>query len=213
MNVTFEGNSSTGKNEWLTPPQILIKLGHFDLDPCSPINRPWNTASHHFTIEDDGLKQQWFGRVFCNPPYDTELITQFIHKCAEHKNALALTFARTDTKLFHNEIFKKADSILFIKGRLKFFHVTGKEGGTAGAPSCLISFNEENSKVLMNCGIEGKFVRISRNASLASKAEHGLDFKLRPDVSPILEKDLVQYGRQNTNTGTGNRNLRKSTKA
>lgn len=165
MNVTFEGNSSTGKNEWLTPPQILTKLGPFDLDPYSPISRPWSTANHHFTIEDNGLKQQWFGRVFCNPPYDTELITQFIHKCAEHKNALALTFARTDTKLFHNEIFKKADSILFIKGRLKFFHVTGEEGGTAGAPSCLISFNEENSKILMNCGIEGKFVRLNRDAS------------------------------------------------
>lgn len=47
MDVTFEGKSSTGKNEWLTPPHILRRLGPFDLAPCAPINRPWNTAEHH----------------------------------------------------------------------------------------------------------------------------------------------------------------------
>ena len=78
MNVTFEGNSATGKNQWLTPPELLAKLGQFDLDPCAPINRPWPTATQHYTIEDDGLKQPWFGRCWVNPPYDTQLIIQFI---------------------------------------------------------------------------------------------------------------------------------------
>ena len=105
MNVTFEGKSSTGKNEWLTPPYLLDRLGEFDLDPCSPVNRPWNTARHHYTVGDDGLRQPWFGRVFCNPPYDTPLIVRFIRKCVEHRNAIALTFARTDTRLFHELIF------------------------------------------------------------------------------------------------------------
>ena len=160
MDVTFEGKSSTGKNEWLTPPHILRRLGPFDLDPCAPINRPWDTAEHHYTIKDDGLKQPWFGRVFCNPPYDTALITQFIKRCVEHKNAIALTFARTDTRLFHDLIFPNADSILFIKGRLSFYHVSGEQGGTAGAPSCLISFDAANTEILKNCGIEGKFIKL-----------------------------------------------------
>ena len=69
MNVTFEGNTSTGKDEWLTPPEIVKSLGEFDLDPCSPIERPWDTAKNHFTINDNGLIQNWFGRVWCNPPY------------------------------------------------------------------------------------------------------------------------------------------------
>lgn len=163
MDITFEGNSSTGKNEWLTPPALIKKLGKFDLDPCSPINRPWNTASQHYTITDDGLKEEWFGRVFCNPPYDTKLIIMFIRKCAAHKNVIALTFARTDTKLFHEEIFKKADSILFIKGRIRFYHVTGEQGGTAGAPSCLISFNKENTEILKKCDIEGKFIDLQND--------------------------------------------------
>lgn len=158
MDVTFEGNSTIGKNQWLTPPELLAKLGSFDLDPCAPVNRPWPTATHHYTIEDDGLKQPWFERVWCNPPYDTKLIVKFIERCVEHGNVIALTFARTETKLFQELIFKKAHSILFIKGRLSFHHVTGERGGTAGAPSCLIAFDEANGEVLRNCGIEGKFI-------------------------------------------------------
>ena len=105
MNVTFEGNTATGKNEWLTPPSILQRLGTFDLDPCAPVNRPWDIAAHHYTVEDDGLRLPWHGRVFCNPPYDKALIAQFIQRCAEHRNAVALTFVRTDTKLFQELIF------------------------------------------------------------------------------------------------------------
>ena len=158
MNITFEGNSYTGKNEWLTPPEVVSALGRFDLDPCSPINRPWATADNHYTVEDDGLKQDWVGRVWCNPPYETRLIVQFIERCIEHKNAIALTFARTETKLFQELIFKHAHSILFIKGRLSFCHVTGDKGGPAGAPSCLISFDEQNTEVLKKCGIAGKLL-------------------------------------------------------
>ena len=57
------------KDEWLTPPAILSHLGEFDLDPCSPITRPWDIAKEHYNINDNGLRKEWFGRVFCNPPY------------------------------------------------------------------------------------------------------------------------------------------------
>ncbi|MFR9597425.1 MAG: DNA N-6-adenine-methyltransferase [Rikenellaceae bacterium] len=158
MDVTFEGDSRKGTNQWLTPRYILEALGHFDLDPCSPINRPWNTANTHYSIIEDGLKQPWYGRCYVNPPYETHLITKFIEKCIEHKNCIALTFARTETKLFQELIFPNAHSILFIKGRLSFYHVTGEKGGPAGAPSCLISFDEQNTEVLKNCGIAGKLL-------------------------------------------------------
>ena len=120
---------------------------------------PMGYGATSLSIEDDGLQQPWFGRVFCNPPYDTALIVRFIRRCVEHRNAVALTFARTDTRLFHELIFPNADSILFIKGRLSFYHVTGEQGGTAGAPSCLIAFNKENTAVLETCGIDGKLVK------------------------------------------------------
>jgi hypothetical protein len=58
---------------WLTPPYILDALGPFDLDPCSPVGRPWDTAAKHYTIEDDGLAQEWAGRVWLNPPYGPKM--------------------------------------------------------------------------------------------------------------------------------------------
>ena len=48
-------------DEWLTPPDIIRQLGPFDLDPCASIVRPWDTANKHFTINDNGLLQNWGG--------------------------------------------------------------------------------------------------------------------------------------------------------
>ena len=91
----YEGRT----DEWLTPPEILKAIGEFDLDPCSPINRPWNTAKKHYTVEDNGLIQEWIGRVFLNPPYGPET-GKWLQKLAEHGNGIALIFARTETDMF-----------------------------------------------------------------------------------------------------------------
>ena len=157
MNVTHEGKTSTGKDEWLTPPEIIRSLGTFDLDPCSPVNRIWNTAKHHYTVYDNGLMQNWFGRVWCNPPYG-KYTEDFLQKAAMHKNCTALTFARTDTNMFFRCVWNKATAILFIKGRLKFYHATGEQGGTAGAPSVLIAYDQNNAEILKNSNIKGRFI-------------------------------------------------------
>lgn len=40
-----------GHDEWLTPPEILRALGEFDLDPCAPVVRLWETAAR-LALED-----------------------------------------------------------------------------------------------------------------------------------------------------------------
>ena len=165
MDVTFEtkhGNKA-GKDEWLTPPEIIKALGEFDLDPCSPINRPWETARRHYTIEDDGLTKEWSGRVFCNPPYGDQA-KFWLKKCVEHKNVIALTFARTETKMFFESIWNHAHSVFFFQGRLKFYHVSGTQGDAAGAPSMLISYNKENTEAIRNSGLKGKLVVLSNES-------------------------------------------------
>jgi phage N-6-adenine-methyltransferase len=157
------GNEATvsATDVWLTPPSLLAKLGHFDLDPCSPLNRPWDTADKHYTIEDDGLAQQWSGRVWMNPPYGRGM-DQWMAKLAEHAQSggsgIALIFARTETKTFFDHVWDKADAILFIKGRIKFCTPDGKEAGTAGSPSVLIAYGKQEIEVLRNSGIAGKLV-------------------------------------------------------
>lgn len=159
MNVQFEtkhGNKA-GKDEWLTPPEIIRSLGVFDLDPCSPINRPWDTANKHYTILDDGLSSDWHGRVWCNPPYGRQA-SDWLKKCAEHGNAIALVFARTETKMFFEHVWDKATALFFIKGRIKFHHVNGSKSGSAGAPSVLIAYGSENAKSLQDCSLDGKLI-------------------------------------------------------
>lgn len=147
-------------NEWLTPPEIIRSLGEFDLDPCSPIKRPWDTAKKHFTILDNGLLLPWENRVWLNPPYSTEL-PKWLAKMAIHNNGVALTFARTETVAFQRYVFPVAMSILFIAGRLRFYTVTGEIVGSATAPAVLIGYGEENTDALAECGINGKHVLLN----------------------------------------------------
>lgn len=148
-------------DEWLTPPSIIRALGEFDLDPCSPINRPWNTANEHYTITDNGLVLPWNGRVWLNPPYG-DVMQKWIKKLANHDNGIALIFARTDTGVFHEWVFPFATSILFMKGRLSFYTVRGTLANyNAGAPSVLIGYGENNSDALAESGIEGKHVLLN----------------------------------------------------
>ena len=147
-------------DEWLTPPHILDALGTFDLDPCAPIISPWNTAKNKFTIEDDGLKQKWYGRVWCNPPYGLQA-AEWLNKLAGHGNGIALIFARTETRMFFDHVWNKADAVLFIEGRLFFHYVTGEKApANSGAPSVLVAYGKENVEILGNCGIRGKFVKL-----------------------------------------------------
>jgi len=90
MNKNFNSNT-VNHDEWLTTPNIIHSLGSFDLDPCSPIKRPWDTAKTHYCIEDNGLDKEWFGRVWCNPPYGRETFV-WLSKLASHGNGVALIF-------------------------------------------------------------------------------------------------------------------------
>lgn len=160
MDVAFE-RSSSGKDEWLTPPGLLKKLGTFDLDPCSPVVRPWITALNHYTIIDDGLSKEWFGRVWCNPPYGRET-GKWLKKMSEHNNGIVLIFTRTETQNFFDYVWNKASGILFIRKRLTFYNVDDTPANNnAGAPSVLVSYGKENAEILKNSGIDGKYLDIT----------------------------------------------------
>jgi hypothetical protein len=147
---------------WLSPPQIVKSLGEFDLDPCAPAVRPWDTAKHHYTEADNGLLKKWFGRVWLNPPYSRNMIGEWLKLMAEHDNGISLVFARTETDFFQRWIFPFAASILFIKGRLHFHNEAGvRAKANSGAPSVLISYGEQNAQAISESGIEGKHLPVN----------------------------------------------------
>ena len=161
MNTSFD-RIPDGKEEWLTPPELVRALGTFDLDPCAPrlSARPWQLAAQSYSLQDDGdgLALPWRGRVFCNPPYGRKT-GDWLQKCADHGNAIALTFARTDSRWFHRQVFQRAHALLFVAGRLAFYHVTGKQGDSAGAPSVLIAYDQAGAACLSAVSTSREFTR------------------------------------------------------
>lgn len=146
---------------WLTPPYILEALGPFDLDPCAVTEpRPWPTAQEHIALPDDGLARDWRGRVWLNPPYGRD-VGIWLEKLADHGRGTALIFARTDTAWFTPTVWKRANAVLFLEGRLFFYRPDGtKAAHNSGAPSCLAAYGEEDAERLRISGLPGQFVEL-----------------------------------------------------
>ena len=164
MSLSGHQSARMKNDEWLTPPDIVQSLGAFDLDPCSPINRPWATAARHLTIEDNGLAHEWHGRVWCNPPFGREAV-KWLRRMAEHGNGIALIPARTETAMFYETVWSRADAVLFIKGRPHFHYVDGRRAPfNSGAPICLVAYGAANEQALESSGL-GYVVPVLRKAA------------------------------------------------
>lgn len=141
------------KDEWLTPPEIVAALGDFDLDPCSPAIRPWDTARIHYALPDeDGLLLPWDGRVWLNPPYGS-MLDKWLTRMAIHNKGTALIFARTETRTFFKYVWPVAKAVLFVEGRLHFHHVDGTRApANSGAPSILVAYGSHDAAMLKRAG-------------------------------------------------------------
>lgn len=146
---------------WLTPPAVLAALGPFDLDPCCPISMPWVTAARMIQWPAaDGLIVPWAGRVWLNPPYGPAT-GAWLKRLADHGDGVALTFARTETEMFHRWGWERAAGMLFFRGRLHFHHADGTRAkANAGAPSVLIAYGSANAARLAGCGLAGRYVAL-----------------------------------------------------
>lgn len=144
--------SAIGKNdEWLTPKWIFEGLGEFDLDPCSPVKRPWDTAKRHYTVNDDGLKKEWSGRVWLNPPFNRYERHLWMKKMGEHGNGIMLIPAAMETKSWHDWVWPYLSGVLILNKRPHFCFVDGTEAkANSGCTIALVAFGEENFKALLN---------------------------------------------------------------
>ena len=133
------GLFTSNTDMWATPRgffEVLDREFHFNLDVCAVAENAKCTA--YYTPEMDGLKQPWYGRCWCNPPYGRE-IRKWVEKAYNSSKCGAIVVmllpARTDTSWFHDFIYNKAE-IRFIRGRLKF----GDSKNSAPFPSMVCIF-------------------------------------------------------------------------
>ena len=167
------------RHDWETPPDLFDALdkefGPFDLDPCClptqrtaqrilcrsgrifvPLNEPSGMACN---IAQDGLRHEWYGRVYMNPPYGREM-PKWVEKavlevgCGNAELVVALIPARTDTKMWQRYIVQSLDwdgedcyaachpliwRIRFLPGRVRFVGA----GAPAPFPSAVVVWRKE----------------------------------------------------------------------
>jgi len=132
---------SSATDQWATPQDFFDRLNdiyHFTLDPCASAENA--KCKKYFTIEEDGLRQSWAGETaFMNPPYGRDIkfwiSKAYIESQFAGTTVVALLPARTDTRWFHDFIYKKHEFDL-LKGRLKF----GGSKNSAPFPSMIVIF-------------------------------------------------------------------------
>ena len=118
-------------NRWYTPTEAVDAarqvLGTIDLDPASDAAANEHVGAEKiFTVEDNGLEQDWHGNVWLNPPYSYPHVEQFCDKATKEyqegriEQCIVLVNNCTDAKWFMRlaENFPMA----FSKGRFKFWN-------------------------------------------------------------------------------------------
>ena len=126
-------------------------MGSIDLDPASSdIAQQIVGAAKYYTAETNGLVDDWYGNVWLNPPYSSELIVKFVDKLIMElpriSQAMVLVNNSTETEWF-NKLISNASAVCFPKGRVKFC----MPDGTIGAPlqgQALLYFGAEIEKFI-----------------------------------------------------------------
>ena len=149
-NTLFRGNKRANRydDEWYTPDYIVEALGVFDMDPCAG---PKRFAKLNISLPEDGLKCDWQGRVWLNPPYST--IEDWIKKFVAHRDGIILVNARPETQWFQY-LARNASMILWLKGRLAFGHA-GNMSKRATVGSVLVAYGQNNAIVISRSGLDG----------------------------------------------------------
>jgi len=149
---------NSGNNEWFTPAKYVEAAraamnDGIDLDPatCEEANDVVQ-AARIFTAAQDGLTQEWSGRVWLNPPYVPVLLEQFARKLVTHvqageiEAAVVLTNNASETKWFQL-LASVCDAVCFPRSRIRF-RTPGRETATPLQGQTFLYFGTEPDRFL-----------------------------------------------------------------
>lgn len=123
-------------DEYPTPKSLVRPmadaLGGFDLDPASGAEDTPH-AENVYTKADDGLSKEWFGTVFCNPPFSAKI--EWLKKAIDQTNSgnadtvVMVLPVDTSTNWYHRYV-TQATAVCFLgPGRTDFSQ------GRGGSPN------------------------------------------------------------------------------
>ena len=141
--------TKTTSDDYYTPKWIFDTLGlHFDLDVASPPHATHVPCDRYYTQADDGLAQDWYGRVFMNPPFSKP--TPWIHKWLDHGNGIAIV-PISQGAWFHY-LWQHEAKVVLPQGRIKFISNVENKGGLIREVCFIAGLGNDNIAALHNFG-------------------------------------------------------------
>jgi hypothetical protein len=140
--------------EWFTPPDIIAlaveTMGGIDCDPASCVEANQVVGAKVFyTLDDDGLKQQWFGRVLLNPPYSkiSSFVEKFVTETAAGRvtEAIVLTSNASDVRWFQ-KLTAWSSAICFPARRIQFVSPQGVARASCPTGQAIFYFGPHATK-------------------------------------------------------------------
>ena len=144
MNQAIKIKNGVG-DFWQTPKDLFAEINNeffigTPFDPCPGKIKLINSYSAEDFDDDpekDGLKLEWHGENFVNPPFSD--IPTWVERAwasvASHKKTIMLLPVRSDQEWFHDFV----DLVCFIRGRVQYVFPGQKRKGCS-FPSCLLFF-------------------------------------------------------------------------
>lgn len=157
-------HEARGKHQdWITPLYIFEALGvTFDLDVAAPKLGPKYVPCKKW-LWNDGLKQQWYGFIWMNPPFGKqEYKRAWLRRFIEHDNGIALMPDRTSAPWFQ-ESAPLMDMLLFIGPKVQFELEDGSRGKAPSNGTVLFALGYPAIDALKNAQDKGLgFITVSR---------------------------------------------------
>ena len=140
MNKDYKPNDDV-----YTPPELFEALNlQFDLDVCGPVGwLPWITAKRTFSLGDDGLVQDWVGRVWMNPPFSAP--KHWVAKWLEHKNGVMI--APLSKSNWFMDLWNSEAAVINNPVRFRFVKPDGSKYSIA-FPTAIWAIGESNITAL-----------------------------------------------------------------
>ena len=171
-------DSMDSEGDYYTPDKIVdmarIVMGGIDLDPASCKLANWGDAQHsgvraarYFTAIENGLDQQWSGRVWLNPPFSqwrewlSHLIGEMDAGRVTQACVLAPINAVTGLAFFDTGFVRRADRLLITEGRPNYW---GPKAGSPTSGYAIYYFGPNGDKFDVEFGRFGVVYERPRNA-------------------------------------------------
>ena len=138
-------------NEWYTPKYIFDAMEVvFDLDVAAPLvpNFYHVPCESRITKVDCGLRSNWDGFVWMNPPFGNQKNKLlWINKFIEHGNGIALMPDRSSASWW--QLFcKNSDVILNVSKKIKFIRPDGTTGDSPSNGTTLFAIGAKGVQAL-----------------------------------------------------------------